>query len=74
MYEKIIPGIGNTLHLGGTIDYTEVIEFGGGYKSTRYFNLVALLRTKIGLTLGYGYDFKWESNYVEVQKTGTELS
>lgn len=71
--QKIIPGIGNTVHFGGTIDYKGVIEFGGGYKSTRYFNLVALLRTRIGLTLGYGYDFRGESNDVEVQKTGTEL-
>ena len=34
--QKIIPGIGNTLHLGGTIDYKGVIEFGGGYKSTLF--------------------------------------
>jgi len=71
--QKIIPGIGNTIHFGGTVDYKGVIEFGGGYKSTRYFNLVALLRTKIGFTIGYGYDFRGESNDVEIQKTGTEL-
>ena len=50
-----------------------MIEFGGGYKSTNYFNVMAILSTKIGISIGYGYDFRGEANDVEVQKTGTEL-
>ena len=71
--QKIVPGIGNTTHFGGTIDYKGIIEFGGGYKSTNYFNVMAILSTKIGLSIGYGYDFRGEANDVEVQKTGTEI-
>jgi len=44
-----------------------------GYKSTKYIDLLFLLKTKIGLTLGYGYDFRAKGNEVEVQKSGSEI-
>ena len=70
---KIIPGIGNIIHFGGTYDYKGVFEVGGGYKSTRYMNVVAIVKTKFGLSLAYAYDFRGASNDVEVQKSGNEI-
>ena len=34
---KIIPGIGNTIHFGGTYDYKGVFEVGGGYKKHQVY-------------------------------------
>ena len=70
---KIIPGIGNTIHFGSTYDYKGIFEVGGGYKSTRYMNLMAIVKTKFGLSLAYAYDFRGASNDVEVQRTGNEI-
>ena len=70
---KIIPGIGNTLHFGGTYDYKGILEVGGGYKSTRYMNVMAIVKTKIGLSLAYAYDFRGAANDVEVQRNGNEI-
>lgn len=70
---KIIPGIGNTIHFGGTYDYKGLFEVGGGYKSTRYMNVMAIVKTKFGLSLAYAYDFRGASNDVEVQKSGNEI-
>ena len=70
---KIIPGIGNTIHFGSTYDYKGIFEVGGGYKSTRYMNLMAIVKTKFGLSLAYAYDFRGASNDVEVQKSGNEI-
>ena len=70
---KIIPGIGNTIHFGGTYDYKGLFEVGGGYKSTRYMNVMAIIKTKFGLSLAYAYDFRGASNDVEVQKSGDEI-
>ena len=70
---KIIPGIGNTIHFGGTYDYKGLFEVGGGYKSTRYMNVMAIIKTKFGLSLAYAYDFRGASNDVEVQKSGNEI-
>jgi type IX secretion system PorP/SprF family membrane protein len=50
---KIIPGIGNTLHVGSTYDYKGIFEIGGGYKSTRYMNVMAIINTKFGLSIAY---------------------
>lgn len=70
---KIIPGIGNTVHFGGTYDYKGVFEVGGGYKSTRYMNVMAIVKTKFGLSIAYAYDFRGPSNDVEVQRSGNEF-
>ena len=70
---KIIPGIGNTIHFGGTYDFKEIFEVGGGYKSTRYMNVMAIIKTKFGLSLAYAYDFRGASNDVEVQRSGNEI-
>ena len=70
---KIIPGIGNTIHFGGTYDFKEIFEVGGGYKSTRYMNVMAIIKTKFGLSLAYAYDFRGASNDVEIQKSGNEI-
>ena len=70
---KIIPGIGNTIHFGGTYDYKGLFEVGGGYKSTKYMNVMAIVKTKFGLSLAYAYDFRGASNDVEVQKSGNEI-
>jgi type IX secretion system PorP/SprF family membrane protein len=70
---KIIPGIGNTIHFGGTYDFKGIFEVGGGYKSTRYMNVMAIIKTKFGLSLAYAYDFRGSSNDVEVQKSGSEI-
>lgn len=70
---KIIPGIGNTVHLGGTYDFKGIFEVGGGYKSTRYMNVMAIIKTKFGLSLAYAYDFRGTSNDVEVQRSGSEI-
>lgn len=68
-----IPGIGNTIHFGGTYDFKEIFEVGGGYKSTRYMNVMAIVKTKFGLSLAYAYDFRGASNDVEVQRSGSEI-
>jgi len=70
---KIIPGIGNTVHFGGTYDYKGLFEVGGGYKSTKYMNVMAIVKTKFGLSVAYAYDFRGASNDVEVQRTGNEI-
>lgn len=70
---KIIPGIGNTIHFGGTYDFKEIFEVGGGYKSTRYMNVMAIVKTKFGLSVAYAYDFRGASNDVEVQRSGNEI-
>ena len=70
---KIIPGIGNTLHVGSTYDYKGIFEIGGGYKSTRYMNVMAIINTKFGLSIAYAYDFRGAANDVEVQKSGSEI-
>ena len=70
---KIIPGIGNTVHFGGTYDYKSLFELGGGYKSTKYMNVMAIIKTKFGLSLAYSYDFRGPANDVEVQRTGNEI-
>ena len=70
---KIISGIGNTVHFGGTYDYKSLFELGGGYKSTKYMNVMAIIKTKFGLSLAYSYDFRGPANDVEVQRTGNEI-
>ena len=70
---KIIPGTGNTVHFGGTYDYKSLFELGGGYKSTKYMNVMAIIKTKFGLSLAYSYDFRGAANDVEVQRTGNEI-
>ncbi|MEK9604098.1 MAG: PorP/SprF family type IX secretion system membrane protein, partial [Flavobacteriaceae bacterium] len=70
---KIIPGIGNTVHFGGTYDYKGIFEVGGGYKTTQYMNVMAIIKTKFGFSLAYAYDFRGASNDVEIQKSGSEI-
>jgi len=70
---RFIPSTKNLVHFGSTLAYNDFIEVGMGYKSTQYIDLLFLLKTKIGLTLGYGYDFRAKGNEVEVQKSGSEI-
>jgi len=54
---KLIPEGKNQTHIGGTFDFKDTIEIGGGYKSIGYSNLLLVVKTKFGLTASYAYDF-----------------
>jgi|TARA_B100002019_G_C21231280_1_gene580228 hypothetical protein len=36
-------------------------------------NVMAIIKTKFGLSLAYAYDFRGTSNDVEVQRSGSEI-
>ena len=47
---KLNPDGENQTHIGGTFDFKDTVEIGGGYKSTGYSNALIIIKTKFGLT------------------------
>lgn len=70
---RLNPNGENQMHLGGTFDYKNIIEVGGGYKSTGYSNVMLIVKTKFGLTAAYAYDFGTPSGQAAVTKSGNEI-
>ena len=70
---KLIPDGENQTHMGGTFDFKDTIEIGGGYKSTGYANVLLIVKTKFGLTAAYAYDFGTPSGSAAITTSGTEI-
>ena len=70
---KLIPDGENQTHMGGTFDFEDTIEIGGGYKSTGYANLLLIVKTKFGLTAAYAYDFGTPNGSAAITTSGTEI-
>jgi type IX secretion system PorP/SprF family membrane protein len=70
---KLIPDGENQTHMGGTFDFKDTIEIGGGYKSTGYANVLLIVKTKFGLTAAYAYDFGTPSGSGAITTSGTEI-
>ncbi len=70
---KLIPDGENQTHMGGTFDFKDTIEIGGGYKSTGYANLLLIVKTKFGLTAAYAYDFGTPSGSAAITTSGSEI-
>jgi len=70
---KLIPDGENQTHMGGTFDFEDTVEIGGGYKSTGYANLLLIVKTKFGLTAAYAYDFGTPSGSAAITTSGTEI-
>ena len=70
---KLIPDGENQTHMGGTFDFKDTIEMGGGYKSTGYANVLLIVKTKFGLTAAYAYDFGTPSGSAAITTSGTEI-
>ena len=70
---KLIPDGENQTHMGGTFDFEDTIEIGGGYKSTGYANVLLIVKTKFGLTAAYAYDFGTPSGSAAITTNGSEI-
>ena len=70
---RLNPNGENQMHFGGTFDYKNIVEIGGGYKSTGYSNVMLIVKTKLGLTLAYAYDFGTPAGQAAVTKSGNEI-
>ena len=70
---KLIPEGKNQTHIGGTFDFKDTIEIGGGYKSIGYSNLLLVVKTKFGLTAAYAYDFGIPNGASAVTRSGNEI-
>jgi len=70
---KLIPEGQNQTHIGGTFDFKNIVEIGGGYKSIGYSNVLLILKTKFGLTAAYAYDFGIPSGQSAVTRSGNEI-
>jgi len=70
---RLNPNGENQTHIGGTFDFKDTIEIGGGYKSIGYSNVMLILKTKFGLTAAYAYDFGIPSGQVAVTRSGNEI-
>ena len=70
---KLIPDGENQTHMGGTFDFKDTVEIGGGYKSTGYANVLLIVKTKFGLTAAYAYDFGTPSGSAAITTSGTEI-
>ena len=70
---KIIPDGENQTHLGGTFDFKDTVEIGGGYKSTGFSNILLIVKTKFGLTAAYAYDFGIPNGQSAVTRSGNEI-
>ena len=70
---KLIPDGENQTHMGGTFDFKDTIEIGGGYKSTGYANVLLIVKTKFGLTAAYAYDFGTPNGSAAITTSGTEI-
>ncbi len=54
---KVIPDGENQTHMGGTFDFKDTLEIGGGYKSIGYSNILLIVKTTFGLSAAYAYDY-----------------
>ena len=70
---RLNPDGENQTHIGGTLDYKDTVEIGGGYKSVGYSNVMLIVKTKFGLTAAYAYDFGIPSGQVAVTQSGNEI-
>jgi len=70
---KLNPQGENQTHIGGTFDFKDTVEIGGGYKSTGYSNAMLIVKTKFGLSLAYAYDFGVPSGQSAVTRSGNEI-
>tara|TARA_B100000768_G_C11238247_1_gene358252 strand:+ start:293 stop:1153 length:861 start_codon:yes stop_codon:yes gene_type:complete len=70
---KIIPDSKNQTHIGGTFDFKNTVEVGGGLKSTGFMNVMLLVRTKSGISIAYAYDFGTPNGQTAVTQSGYEF-
>ena len=70
---RLNPNVENQTHIGGTFDFKDTVEIGGGYKSIGYSNVMLIVKTKFGLTAAYTYDFGIPSGQVAVTRSGNEI-
>ncbi|MDA9648634.1 PorP/SprF family type IX secretion system membrane protein [Flavobacteriaceae bacterium] len=70
---KLIPDGQNQTHIGGTFDFKDTVEIGGGYKSTGYSNAILIVKTKFGLTAAYAYDFGVPNGQAAITRSGNEI-
>ena len=70
---RLNPNGENQTHFGGTFDFKDTVEVGGGYKSTGYSNVMLIVKTKFGLTAAYAYDFGTPNGQAAVTRSGNEI-
>ena len=70
---KLNPDGENQTHVGGTFDFKDTVEIGGGYKSTGYSNVLLIVKTKFGLTAAYAYDFGIPNGQTTITRSGNEI-
>ena len=70
---KLNPDGENQTHIGGTFDFKDTVEIGGGYKSTGYSNALIIIKTKFGLTAAYAYDFGIPNGQTAITRSGNEI-
>ena len=70
---RLNPNGENQTHIGGTFDFKDTVEIGGGYKSIGYSNVMLIVKTKFGLTAAYAYDFGIPSGQEAVTRSGNEI-
>ena len=70
---RLNPNGENQMHIGGTFDFKDTVEVGGGYKSTGYSNVMIIVKTKFGLTAAYAYDFGTPNGQAAVTRSGNEI-
>ena len=70
---KLIPDGENQTHIGGTFDFKNTVEIGGGYKSTGFSNILLIVKTKFGITAAYAYDFGIPNGQSAVTNSGNEI-
>ena len=70
---KLIPDGQNQTHIGGTFDFKDTVEIGGGYKSIGYSNFLIIIKTKFGLTAAYAYDFGLPNGASAITRSGNEI-
>lgn len=70
---RLNPNGENQTHIGGTFDFKDTVEIGGGYKSIGYSNVMLIVKTKFGLTAAFAYDFGIPSGQVAVTRSGNEI-
>ena len=70
---KLIPDGENQTHIGGTFDFKDTVEIGGGYKSIGYSNFLIIIKTKFGLTAAYAYDFGLPNGASAITRSGNEI-
>ena len=70
---KLIPDGQNQTHIGGTFDFKDTVEIGGGYKSIGYSNILLIVKTKFGLSAAYAYDFGIPNGESAVTRSGNEI-